>query len=501
MKYLIISLFIITSCSRPNGRFDITDFGAKGDSTTLNTKAIQDAIGQASESGGGTVVVPPGIYLTGTVFLRSNITLHIEAGATLLGSPDIAHYAEMSWGHNRDRQPYHLIVAKDAENISIEGMGTIDGNGEFFWEEYEKDAEGKMVVPRWLKPKELKVSPLIEIWRCRNVQVKDVTIKTGGGWNLHLYDSDVCKVTNVNIINNLYSPNSDGIDITGCSDVMISGCYIKTCDDAICLKTTEDSRECRRVTVTNCVLETLCVGLKMGCLESVKDMSDVTFSNCVIHKSSRAIGIYVKEGAWYDRINISNITANTNAPLIFNRPLQLMVEKQTPQSSMGKITNVTVSNFTCQTEGRILLTCEKGGFIENVILRDIVLNYAFIENPQPMIPGSGSSQFPKYEKHPEAGGALAAVVAENITNLVIDNLMIGWPQTDRIPEAWTYPERIENGTDRIHRFDYSKSRQTEFNILWGRNLKGGYIRTPLAQPSSMALSGFDLQQSTIQLIK
>ena len=501
MKYLILSLLALASCSYSGDRFDITRFGAKGDGKTLNTQSIQDAIDQVAREGGGTVIIPPGIYLTGTVFLRSNVTLHVKAGATLLGSPDITDYKEISWGHNRDRQPYHLIVAKDVENVSIEGMGTIDGNGAFFWQEYEKDANGKMIVPRWLKPKELKVSPLIEIWQCRNVQVKDVTIKTGGGWNLHLYDSDVCKVTNVNIVNNLYSPNSDGIDITGCYDVMISGCYIKTCDDAICLKTTEDSRECRRVTVTNCILETLCVGLKMGCLESVKDMSDVTFSNCVINKSSRAIGIYVKEGAWYNRINISNITANTNAPLIFNRPLQLMVEKRTPESPMGKITNVTVSNFTCQTEGRILLTCEKGGSIENVVLRDILLNYAFIENPQPMIPGSGSSQFPKFDKHPEAGGALAAVVAENITRLVVDNLMIEWPQTDIIPLAWTYPERIENGTDRIHRFDYSKSRQAELSVLWGRNLEEGYIRSPLAQPSSKAVPAFNIQQSTIKIFQ
>lgn len=302
---------------------NINQTGAKGDGKTLNTNAIQSAIDKAATNGGGIVQISHGIYLSGTIFLKSNVTLRIEAGATLLGSPNISDYKELTWGHNVDRQPYHLIVADGVENISIEGKGAIDGNGEAFWQEYEKDASGKMIVPRWIKAKAKKVSPLIEITRSRNISIDDVTIRTGGGWNLHLFDCDVAKVRGVNIVNNLYSPNSDGIDITGCNDVIISDCYIKTCDDAICLKTTDDSRECHRITVTNCIIETLCVGLKMGCTESNKNMTDVTFSNCIINKSSRAIGIYVKEGAIYDRITISNVTANTNAPLIFNRPIQI----------------------------------------------------------------------------------------------------------------------------------------------------------------------------------
>ncbi len=478
---------------------NIIKYGAKGDGKTINTKFIQKAIDKAYSIGGGVVIISRGIYLSGTIFLKSNVTLRVEAGATLLGSPNLNDYKELTWGHNIDRQPYHLIVTDHAENITIDGRGTIDGNGIFFWKDFAKDSLGNMIVPRWIEAKPKKVSPLIEITRSRNILIKDVTIKTGGGWNLHLFDCDLAKVQGVNIINNVYSPNSDGIDITGCNDVIVSDCYIKTCDDAVCLKTTADSRECHRVTVTNCIIETFCVALKMGCVESNKDMTDVTFSNCIINKSSRAIGIYVKDGAIYDRITITNITANTNVPLIFNRPIQIMVNQWKDTTRIGGIRNVFISNVICETEGRILLTCQKGGFIENVTLRDITLRYPMIEDPKPMSTTTTSGQFPKFKDHPKAGGAEAAVVADNITNLIIDNLQVEWPTTNTIPDAWKYPERIENGSERIHHLDYSKAKQTEFSVFWGNNIHGGYIYAPSAKPSSDQKVKFDIKNSEFQI--
>ncbi|HOJ65359.1 MAG TPA: glycosyl hydrolase family 28 protein [Paludibacteraceae bacterium] len=495
----VVTLFSTTPTAYPN-IYKPTQLGAIPDGKTLNTAVIQQAIDKANSHGGGTVLLDSGVFVSGTIFLKSNVTLHIAAGATLLGSPRIEDYTELTWGHNVDRQPYHLIVADNAQNITIEGKGTIDGNGEYFWEEYERNADGNMVIPRWIKAKKLKVSPLIEITRSQNIYIHDVTIKTGGGWNLHLFDCDVAKIHGVNIINNLYSPNSDGIDITGCNDIIISDCYIKTCDDAICLKTTPDSRSCHRVTVTNCVIETLCVALKLGCTESSKDITDVTFNNCVVNKSSRAVMIGVRDGATYDRIAIINIVANTNAPLVFNRPIQILVNKLNPDSKAGTVRNVLISNFICETEGRILLTSAEGGLIENVILRDIVLRYPMIESPQRYIGAKVSSQFPKPTDHPEAVTANAALVAENIKNLVIENMIVDWPLTDSTPINWQHPERIENGTSHIHKPDYTKARQTEFSAIWARNVQGGYFRTPLLKSSSKTKPVFDIKKSNIKIL-
>ena len=126
------------SCQLPGSASntdDILDFGAVGDSITLNTPAIQSAIDHPFENGGGVVVVKRGVYLTGTIFFKDNVTLRVEAGARIKGSPNIEDYAEMTWGHTKDRQPYHLIMAKNASNIVIEGAGTIDNNGPAFWQD------------------------------------------------------------------------------------------------------------------------------------------------------------------------------------------------------------------------------------------------------------------------------------------------------------------------------------------------------------------------------
>ena len=504
MKKLIVGIILIIafSCNqeKESSIINVLDYGVIGDGKTLNTKAIQNALDKASEVG-GSVYFPAGKYISGTIFIKSNTIVEFSPQAFLLGSPNIEDYTEMTWGHNKDRQPYHLIVIQNAENVKITGLGTIDGQGENFWkEENAKNPDGSFVVPRWIMAKDKKVSPLIEITGSKNIIVEEVTIKTGGGWNLHIHDCDLVKVDKANIINNLYSPNSDGIDITGSFDVTVSNCYIKTCDDAVCLKTVPDSRECRRVTVTNCLIETLCVGLKLGCNESFKDMSDVTFSNCVVNKSSRAVGLYVREGAVYDNILISNIVSNTNAPLIFNRPIQVMVEQRDSTSKKGGIRNLSISNFTSTSEGRILLTAQEGTFIENVTLRDVSLRFPYIEDPLRYAGDAGSSQFPKNEYHPEVLGARAAIVAENITNLVVDNFQTWWPNAE-VPTDWQHPERIENGSQRIHKPDYSNPRHAEFSFLWGRGLKGGFLNAPLASSSDKSMKKYDLVNSDIEIMR
>ena len=123
-----------------------------------------------------------------------------------------------------------------------------------------------------------------------------------------------------------------------------------------------------------------------------------------------------------------------------------------------------------------------------------------IENPEPFVEGSGSSQFPKPEFHPGAMGAKAAIVADNIKNLVIDNLLIKWPG-DTTPEKWKHPERIENGSMRIHKEDYSSPRQTEFNVLWGKRLEGGFINAPAVSSSDKNKKKYQLTNSNIQIIR
>ena len=489
--WFLSGLVFFVQCQPASDHLNIQDFGAKPEPGFLNTNAIQRTIDKVAENG-GTVVIPAGTFITGTIELRSNVKLHLNHGAVLLGSPNIKDYSKKTWGHNKDRQPWHLIYAYNIKNAAITGSGIIDGNGEAFWEEYEKDDQGNMVVPRWIKAKEQKISPLIDMNNCRFITVKDVEVRTGGGWNIHFFNSSQINISGVKVVNNIYSPNSDGIDLTGCSDVMISDCFIKTCDDAICLKTVTDSRETERVTINNCTIETLCVGVKLGAGESYKDMRDVTISNCTFNGSSRFFGLYSKNGGILENIVVNNLSGNTNAKLIYNRPIQLMVEKT------GGIRNVKISNITAHTDGRILMTCDKEGFIRDVSLRDVTLTYPRVEDPFPMVDGARSNQFPKVERFPEAAGARAAIVAENIENLVIQNFQINWPDGN-VPDEWRHPQRIENGTRRIHQPSYKKAQEVPFSVLWGKKLRGGFFENPLAKTSGPEIKKYDLYQSEVTI--
>lgn len=487
LKLMLPGLLLWAACATAKD-VTITDFGAKADGKTVATQAIQKAIDACNQSGGGQVIVPAGTFVTGTIFIKDNVTLFLSPSARIKGSGDIKDYKEMTWGGdgNIDRQPFHLVMAKDARNIGISGTGTIDGNGPAFFEPHS----GK--TPRWIKAKKSKVSPMIELQNCTNVRLDDFTLTNPAGWTLHLFDCSRVTVNGIKIDNNVFTPNSDGIDITGGEDIMISNCYISTCDDAICLKTSPDSRECQRVTVTNCVIRTMCVALKLG-NESYKDIRQVTFSNCVVFESSRAIGIYSQDGGVLEDITCTNIVADTRAPFIFNRPIHISLLQY--GKTRGAVRNVTISNFTCKSEGRIMLTSEDGSMLENITLRDIKMSYPFIEDPQPFVEGARSKQFSPAS--PEARKAHAAVVCHNIKNLVLTGLTIEWPRTPDVPKDWQFPERIEHGGDRVFTPAYKTAREAEFAVVWGRNLMGGFIDTPLASPSGSGKPKYDVTGSIV----
>ncbi len=202
-------------------------FGAKGDGVTKDTSAIQKAIDSCASKGGGIVQLSAGTYLSAPIELKSNITLQLDKGATLLGSPDHNDYPEKTELRMPDLQP--LVSAQNASNIAIVGEGTIDGNGASWWEEARK-IHDHGVLGNHPRPK------LIIFDHCRNVRVEGVTVQNSPMWQIVPYYSDNVVIRNVKILAPQHSPNTDAIDPFSSSNVIIDHVYSDVGDDNVAIK-------------------------------------------------------------------------------------------------------------------------------------------------------------------------------------------------------------------------------------------------------------------------
>ena len=202
-------------------------YGAAGDGRTKDTLAIQKAIDECSAKGGGTVLFPAGTYVSAPIRIKSNVTLHLDKNATLLGSPDHADYPEKVEFHTPDRQP--LVGAENAANIAIEGEGTIDGNGQSWWDEAVKIHDHGVlgVHPR---PK------LIILDHSKNIRIEGITIQNSPMWQLVPYYSQNIVIRNVRILAPQHSPNTDAIDPFSSSDIVIDHVFASIGDDNIAIK-------------------------------------------------------------------------------------------------------------------------------------------------------------------------------------------------------------------------------------------------------------------------
>lgn len=270
MKRLTKLLFVVClfafsqSLTAANpGWTNILDVGGNNEGQ-LCTEAIQSAIDKAAEAGGGTLFFPAGDYLTGAIHMKSNTTLHLDAGAVLRFSTNFDHYlpfVQMRWEGTVMNNFSPLIYAYEAENITITGRGKIDGQGKDWWMEmyriheaapetleeskYQKmwtaANEGLETSPNYQKTMRLKFfrPPLIQPFRCKNVRIEGVTIVNSPFWTVNPAFCDNVTITGVTI-ENPPSPNTDGINPTSCRNVHISDSHISVGDDCITIKSGRD---------------------------------------------------------------------------------------------------------------------------------------------------------------------------------------------------------------------------------------------------------------------
>lgn len=324
--------------------FDIRDYGAVGDGKTDSTAAIQRAIEACAASGGGTVNVENGVYLTCPIRLRSYVELHLASNATLLGSPNWEDYHEWDELKGIDAKMLPrklgtcLIFAESCHHVSLTGTGTIDCNGAHFVREREEPA-GQVWKP--FERINLFTPPRVVFFACcRKVRIEDVSIvNPPAGWSFWIHDCDDVCMTRLTVEADLRYPNNDGIHINSSRDVTVSDCNIQASDDAIVVRACNASlpfnKVCERVTVTNCNLISHCGAIRIGWLND-GIIRNCVFSNLTVTNTRDVVLITLPfrgpdripdEGR--EAIQIENLAFHAiTADRIFGHPIRIKINER-----------------------------------------------------------------------------------------------------------------------------------------------------------------------------
>ncbi len=416
----------------PGDYYRVTDYGATGDGYSKDTGPIQRAVDAAHENGGGTVFFPAGRYLSGTIFMKDNVTLYLGKGAVMLGSTDLSDFPEVVPAFRSYTDVYvrhSLIYGEKVENVTLCGEGTIDGQGAAYTDK------------SWL------IRPyLIRFVESRNIRVENLTLRNSPMWLQHYLACDFVTLRGLTIFNQV-NHNNDMIDIDCSRNVFIADCYGDTGDDCITLKSTAD-RITENVTITNCIVSSTCNGIKFG-TESNGGFKNIAISNCVVNSRRdepailkrttgiSGISLEMVDGGILEKVVISNITiSGADVPIFLrlgNRARPYTHDM--PKPGMGVFRDVTISNITAEASSKTgcSITGLPGFPIENVTIRDVSIRY----------PGGGTAEeaakeVPEHpEKYPEASmfGTLPSFgfYCRHVAGITLENVRLSTDIYDERP--------------------------------------------------------------------
>ncbi|MFC7203155.1 glycoside hydrolase family 28 protein [Haloferax namakaokahaiae] len=435
--------------------FDVTAYGDPTDD--LHTEAFQAAIDDCSDSGGGTVRIPSGTYTTGTIHLRSDVTLYLEAGAVVTPAKDEAEYSSKYIGPDNERI---FLLAEDVSNVTIAGDGEFDGLGTEFMrmdtpiqghsnesnshplisngphEARQGDAylsklhgtEGWPVAKPDFRP-----GPMFRFNHCTNVSIRDVTLRDMPAWTLSFHGTEEVDIRGVDILNHLLIPNCDGISLGDTRNVHISDCTIQSCDDSITFGARPDEpTTCEGIVVTNCTLRSSACAIKFG--SGTDDtIRDCLFQNIVVQQSNRGLGIQHRDSGVVENVLFTDIAVNSNLqPGPWwgkGEPIYVTSVPRDEDTDLGGIRNVRFSNIVARSENGALVYGSEESDIETLEFDNVRIELTGSEYEDEV--GGNFDLQPTSVVLPIFENDIAGVHVENVRDVTMRDVTVEWG--DRLP--------------------------------------------------------------------
>ena len=332
-KNLLLIIICLASLTSNAKDYKASLFGINSDGVTLNTTSIQYAIDFINTNGGGRLVFYVGRYVTGTIHMKSNVTIHLEEGAILVGSLNPFDYDKKGWTS--------LVLAHDQKNVSITGKGVIDGRGQEVARNVVANIEKGLLKDsyKYGRPSEINRPMIIYFRNCEDVVIRGVTLRNSASWN-QTYDQ--CKnltVDSITVDNTTYW-NQDGVDIVDCENVVVSNCYIDAADDGICLKSHDATKVCKNILIENNKIRTSANGIKFGTASKGGFENIRIIKNIVFDTYRSALALEAVDGGYIKNVEIDDLQSNNTGNLIFLRTGERIAGK------VSQFENVRISNIT-----------------------------------------------------------------------------------------------------------------------------------------------------------
>jgi hypothetical protein len=393
-KYLIILIFWLGHIACSAKDYPASLFGISSDGVTLNTRSIQFAIDYINQQGGGRLVFDVGRFLTGSIHLKSNVTLQLQEGAVLVGVLNPLDY-------DRDGLTA-LVLARDQENIGITGKGIIDGQGRQVAKNVVELIHKGLIKDAFRNDRpEVEIRPMLIYFRnCENVLIKTVTMRNSAAW-VQTYDQcKNLKLDSITVDSRAFW-NNDGLDVVDCDSATITNCYIDAADDGICLKSHDEKKVCQNVDIKNCVIRSSASAIKFG-TASLGGFRNIRIKNIKAFNTYRsALALEAVDGGFIENVEADSLQVTNSGNLIFIRIGERVTGKK------GKLENISIAHVVAEiSQGKPDSGYEYEGPVENMPrnispaviiagLPDAMINNISLNDIQLKHPGGANPAFAK----------------------------------------------------------------------------------------------------------